>query len=159
MRLARDFRILRTGREIPEWYAVFRRWVYGLSFLSLLFLVIESGLRWQPPFLVSLFSASLDYVVLIAFTADALLTFYFTFPKRDYLRENWLDSVLLVSIFLNIVSLRAGAGFVVLRNVVVLFKVFTRTRKFSNLVRRIRFNAPRAVAFSFAVAMVRKARD
>jgi len=154
MRLSRDFRILRTGREIPEWYSVFRKWVYGLSFLSLVFLVIESGLRWQLPFIVSLLSASLDYVVLIAFVADALLTFYFTFPKRDYLRENWLDSLLLFSIFLKIVSLRAGAGFVVLRNVVVLVKVFTRTRKFSNLVRRIRFNAPRAVAFSFAGAIL-----
>jgi hypothetical protein len=146
MRQFRCFRIIRTGREIPGWVPTFRRWVYGLSFVSLVFLVVESGLRWQLPFSLVAFSASLDYLVLIAFVADAVLTFYFTFPKRIYLRENWLDSLLVLSILLNVVSLRAGAGFVVLRNIVVLVKVFTRTRKFSNLIRRIRFNAARTVA-------------
>lgn len=154
MRPWRYFRIIRTGREIPEWVPIFRKWVYGLSFFSLLFLVIESGLRWELPLSFAVFSAALDYIVLIAFVADALLTFYLTFPKRIYLRENWLDSLLILTILLNLVTLRAGTGFIVLRNIVVLIKVFTRTRKFSNLIRRIRFNAARAVALSFAGAIL-----
>jgi trk system potassium uptake protein TrkH len=148
--LWRGFRILKTGRETPDWLSLFRRWVYGLSFFSLLFTIVESGLRWQLPRILSVFSAVLEYAVLLSFLSDALLTFYFTFPRKDYFRENWLDSLVLLSIFLNVVSLRAGAGFIVLRNVVVLVRVFTRTRKFSHLVRRVRINAPRAVALSFA---------
>ncbi len=150
MILWKGFRILRIGRETPDWLGLFRKWVYGLSFFSLFFIILESGLRWRLPLILSVFSAVLEYAVLLSFLADALLTFYFTFPKRDYIRENWLDSLVLISIFLNIVTLRAGAGFIVLRNVVVLVKVFTRTRKFSHLVRRIRINAARAVALSFA---------
>ncbi len=150
MRLWKGFRILRSGKEPPSWVVRYRKYVYGFSLLALLFIVLESGLRWQLPPFLSVISVATDYGVFITFLLDAILTFYFTYPKTTYFRRNWLDVLVFFPLVLSLISLRVGAGLIIVRHLVVLIQVFTRTRKFANLLRGIRLNAARVVVLSFA---------
>ena len=150
MRFWKGFRILRSGKAPPTWVGRYRRYVYAFSLLALLFIILESGLRWQlPPFLV-LVSVATDYGVFFTFLLDAILTFYFTYPKVNYFRRNWFDLLVFFPLVLSLISIRVGAGLIVVRHLVVLIQVFTRTRKFANLLRGIRLNAARVVVLSFA---------
>ncbi|UCG31482.1 MAG: Trk family potassium uptake protein [candidate division WOR-3 bacterium] len=99
-------------------------------------------------------SSILDYIVFAAYLFDALLNFYYTFPKKNYLQKNWLDLLVFVPFVLNIVTPRAGVGIIVIRNIAVIVKAFTRTRKFSNLVRGVRFNTTQVIALSFLGAIL-----
>lgn len=116
---------------------------------ALLFIILESGLRWKLPAAISIISLIVDYVIFITFLLDAFFTFYFTFPKFNYLKSNWLDLLVFIPLILNLVTLRAGAGLIIVRHIIVMIKVFTRTRKFANFLRGIRLNTPQVVALSF----------
>lgn len=150
MRLWKNARVLKTGGEIPVWISRYRRWVYVLALAALLFLIIQSGLKWQLPSALRLVSTIVDYAVFFSFLLDAVLTFLYTFPKSRYLRENWLDFLVLTPVFSNLISIEAGAGLVIIRYILIIIKLFTRTRKFSKLLRGIRLNTAQIVAFSFS---------
>ena len=152
--LWRQSRVIKKGQDIPSWIPQFRRWVFGLAFLALGFLVFESGMRWQLPPFLRIVSSVLDYLVFAAFLTDAVLTFFYTYPKTRYFRTNWMDFFVFIPLILNQVSLRAGAGLIVLRNIIVIVKVFTRSRKFTNLIRGVRLNTAQIVVISFAVTIL-----
>lgn len=150
----RKSRIVKTGKTAPSWIHRFRKWVYGLALLALVFLIFESGLRWHLPPFLAVFSLILDYGVLAAFVTDAWLTLYYTIPKKNYLKNNWMDFLVLAPLLLHVVSVRTSTGLIVIRNFIVVIKGFTRTRKFSKVIRRIRLNTPQIVAISFAIAIL-----
>ena len=139
---------------MPSWVHPFRAAVYLLAFIALLFIIIESGLRWRLPAWLHIFSLVLDYIVFAAFLADAVLTFLYTFPRIRYFRSNWMDILVLVPPMFNVISIRAGAGLIVVRNVMILIKLFSRSRKLSRLLRRVRLNTPRIVALSFLLTIL-----
>ena len=145
----RTSRVIRTSKPIPSWVGAFRKWVYGLAFVALVFLILESGLRWQLPSPLNILSLMIDYLVFIAFFWDACLTFYFMYPRSRFLKTNWMDLLVFAPILLNVVSIRTGAGLVVVRNIIILIKVFTRSRKFSNFLRGVRLNTAQIVVLSF----------
>ncbi len=147
-------RVLKTGRHAPPWIKPFRNTVYGLSFVALLFLVLESGLQWQLPRWLQIASTILDYLVFIAFLIDAGLTFAYTFPRIRYFKTNWMDILVFLPLVLNIISIQTGAGLIVVRNIIVIASLFTRSRKFSRVLRRIRLNTPRIVALSFMTTIL-----
>jgi trk system potassium uptake protein TrkH len=142
-------RVLKTGQQAPRWISTFKKTVYIISFLALFFIIIQSGLRWRLPFLLTVFVAILDYVVLVLYLADAGLNFYLTFPKRNYFRKYWLDVIVFIPLTLTIATPRAGIGFIVARHIIILAQTFTRTRKFSNLLHNVRLNTTQMVALSF----------
>ena len=132
----RTTRLVKTARELPSWLPRFRRWVYGLAFVALLFLILESGLQYRLPPVLTSISAAIDYLVFVIFLVDACLTFYFTLPRIRYFKTNWMDFLVFIPLALNVVTIGTGAGLIVIRNVLILAKVFTRSRKFSNGVDR-----------------------
>ena len=142
-------RILKTGTRQPDWVATYKKVVYGLTFSALFLIIIESGLRWRLPIVLGVMSSILDYVVFIAYAVDAVLNFYYTYPKKHYLRRNWLDLLVFVPFVLSIVTARGGVGIIAVRNVAVLIKAFTRTRKFASLLRGVRLRTPQVIALSF----------
>jgi len=146
----RRTRILKSAKVSPPWIPKYRRWVYGLSFIALLFLIIESGLRWNLPAVIHALSLFLDYVVFFAFLFDSLITFYYTFPKSSYFKKNWLDILVFAPILLRGVSIQTGTGLIIIRYVIVLIKVFTRTRKFTNVLRGVRLNTAQTIVISFS---------
>jgi trk system potassium uptake protein TrkH len=146
-------RTLKTGTKTPDWVFTYKRVVYGLTFSALFLISVESGLRWRLPTFLSIASSILDYIVFAAYLFDALLNFYYTFPKKQYLQRNWLDLLVFGPFLLNIVTARSGVGIIVIRNLAVIIKTFTRTRKFSNLVRGVRLNTTQVVALSFLGAI------
>ncbi len=148
------FRILKKGGAIPAWVSQYRKIIYGLSFAGLLFLIIQSGLNWQLPGSLRIFSSILDYLIFITYLSDAVLNFYYTYPKRDYIKNNWLDILVFMPIILNIVTTNAGVGFIVIRNIVIIIKTFTRTRKFANVIKGIRLNTAQIVLISFGGAIL-----
>lgn len=141
--------MIRTGKEVPSWIAYYQRWVYALALLALLFLIVESGLRWQLPRFLRIFSSILDYTVFLCFFVDTGLTFYHTYPKSKYFKNNWLDILVFAPLVLRLISLRSGTSLVMIRYFLVLAKAFTRTRKFSNLLHDVRLNTAQIVAISF----------
>ncbi len=147
-------RTIKTGTKTPDWVLKYKKYVYGVTFFALFLIIIQSGLRWQLPTVLAVASTILDYLVFVAYLFDALLNFYYTFPKKHYLQRNWLDLLVFVPFILNIVTPRAGVGIIVIRNVAVIVKAFTRTRKFSNLVRGVRFNTTQVIALSFLGAIL-----
>jgi trk system potassium uptake protein TrkH len=147
-------RTIKTGTKTPDWVFKYKKYVYGVTFLALFLIIIQSGLRWQLPTVLAAASTILDYVVFAAYLFDALLNFYYTFPKKHYLQRNWLDLLVFVPFVLNIVTPRAGVGIIVIRNIAVIVKAFTRTRKFSSLVRGVRFNTTQVIALSFLGAIL-----
>jgi len=142
-------RTLKTGTKTPNWVFTYKRVVYGLTFFALFLIIIQSGLRWRLPTFLSIASFILDYIVFATYLFDALLNFYYTFPKKKYLQKNWLDLLVFGPFLLNIVTARSGVGIIVIRNLAVIIQTFTRTRKFSNLVRGVRLNTTQVVALSF----------
>ncbi|UCF69762.1 MAG: hypothetical protein JSW49_06030 [candidate division WOR-3 bacterium] len=146
-------RTLKTGTKTPDWVFTYKKVIYGLTFFALFLIIVQSGLRWRLPAFLSIASSVLDYIVFVTYLFDALLNFYYTFPKRQYLQKNWLDLLVFVPFILNIVTARAGVGIIVIRNLAVIIKTFTRTRKFSNLVRGVRLNTTQVVALSFLGAI------
>ncbi len=150
----RKTRVLKTSGEIPGWIHKYRRSVHILALLTLLFIIFQSGLKWQLPRILHLISVCIDYTVFGCFLLDAVLTFLYTFPKTRYLRENWLDFLVFTPVLLNLISIQAGAGLVIVRYVLIIIKLFTRSRKFSNLLRGIRLNTAQIVVFSFAVTIL-----
>jgi len=154
LRLHSQTRILKTGRELPYWLPKFRKWVYGLAFVALLFLIIESGMQYRLPRFLSIISTFLDYLVFLVFFTDAGLTFYFTIPRRRYLKTNWMDLFVFLPLLLNMITFRAGTGLIVIRNLLVLAKVFTRSRKFSNVLKGIRLNTAQIIAISFFLTIL-----
>jgi len=147
-------RTLKTGTKQPEWVQSYKRVVYGLTFFALFLIIIQSGLRWQLPRFLSVVSFILDYVVFLAYLFDALLNFYYTYPKKFYVRRNWLDLLVFVPFLLSIVTARGGVGIIAIRNVAILVKTFTRTRKFTNLLRGVRLRTPQVIALSFVGAIL-----
>jgi len=147
-------RVLKTGQETPPWVPPFKKTVYALSFLALFFIIIQSGLRWQLPDFLTIFIIILDYIVFVSYLADAGLNFYFTFPKRLYVRQYWLDILVLIPLILTITAPQAGIGFIIIRHIVILIQAFTRTRKFSNLLRNVRLNTAQIVALSFLATII-----
>ena len=147
-------RVIKSSKEIPRWVNIYRRWVYGLALMALILLIVESGLRWQLPASLRIFSRFIDYGVFLTFLFDAAITFYYTVPKRNYIRSNWLDLMVFLPFILNIITVRAGTGFIVLRNFLVLIKVFTRTRKFTRILRGIRLNTAQIITISFAAVIL-----
>lgn len=154
MKWSHIFKVLKTGKEIPRWVPIFKKVVYGISFLALFFIILQSGLRWQLPAPLRIFSFFLDYIVFVSYLADAVLNFHLTFPKKDYFRKNWLDVLVFVPFLLSLLSPRSGVGLIVIRHSVILIQAFTRTRKFSNLMRNIRFNTAQIVALSFVATIL-----
>ena len=147
-------RTIKTGTKTPNWVLTYKKYVYGVTFLALFLIIIQSGLRWQLPTVLEVASSILDYIVFLAYLFDALLNFYYTYPKKHYLQRNWLDLMVFVPFVLNIVTPRAGVGIIVIRNIAVIVKAFTRTRKFSNLVRGVRLNTTQVIALSFLGAIL-----
>ncbi len=143
------YRILKTGQQPPHWISPFKKAVYIISFVALFFIIIQSGLRWRLPPVLTAFAILLDYIVFASYLADACLNFYFIFPKRSYFRKYWLDVLVFIPLILTITTPRAGIGFIVIRHIVILIQAFTRTRKFSNLLRNVRLNTAQIVALSF----------
>jgi trk system potassium uptake protein TrkH len=143
------FRVLKTGTPAPPWVKKFKKYVYGVSFLALFFVILQSGLRWHLPRLLVAFTIILDYSVFILYIIDAALNFYFTYPKKSYFLRNWLDVLVFIPFILSIATPRSGVGLIVIRHIVVLIQTFTRTRKFSHLLRGIRFNTAQIIALSF----------
>ncbi len=154
MKLWLNLRTIKTGTKTPDWVFRYKRIVYALTFLALALIIVQSGLRWQLPAYFAVASAILDNIVFIAYLVDAFLNFYYTHPKKDYLRKNWLDLIVFVPFVLNVVSARAGVGIIVLRNVAVIFQTFSRTRKFSKLVHGVRLRTPQVIALSFVGAIL-----
>lgn len=150
----RRTRIIKTGRALPPWLPQFRKWVYGLAFIALLFLIIESGMQYRLPRALTLLSITLDYLVFLVFLTDACLTFYFTLPRTHYFRTNWMDLFVFLPLLLNVVTIRTGAGLIVIRNLIILVKVFTRSRKFSNILHGVRLNTAQIVAISFLATIL-----
>lgn len=150
----RRTRIIKTGKALPPWLPQFRKWVYGLAFIALVFLIIESGMQYRLPRALTLLSVTLDYLVFLVFLTDACLTFYFTLPRTHYFRTNWMDLFVFLPLLLNVVTFRAGAGLIVIRNLIILAKVFTRSKKFSNLLHGIRLNTAQIVAISFLATIL-----
>jgi trk system potassium uptake protein TrkH len=146
--------VLKTGKKVPGWVPRFKKIVYAVSFLALFFIIIQSGLRWRLPELLVVMVTILDYIVFVSYCADAGLNFYFTFPKRDYLRTYWLDILVFIPLILTITSPRAGIGFIVIRHIIILVQAFSRTRKFSNLLRNVRLNTAQIVALSFLATIL-----
>jgi len=147
-------KVLKTSRQIPDWLVQFRYGVYGLAFIALVFLVLESGLQYPlPPFLI-VFAVILDYTVLFVFLADACLTFYFTVPRFVYFKTRWMDILVLVPLMLNVVSIKTGIGLIVIRNLLILARQFTRSPRFSGLIQGIRLNTAQIVAISFLVTIL-----
>ena len=145
-----SLRTLKTGTKQPDWVDTYKKVVYGLTFLALFLIIIESGLRWRLPIVLAVMSSILDYVVFLAYLLDAILNFYYTYPKKHYLRKNWLDLLVFVPFLLSIVTARGGVGLIAVRNVAVLIKTFTRTRKFASLLHGVRLRTPQVIALSFA---------
>jgi trk system potassium uptake protein TrkH len=147
-------RTIKTGTKTPNWVLRYKRYVYGVTFAALFFIVMQSGLRWRLPPFLTIASYILDYIVFASYLFDALLTFYYTFPKKNYVRRNWLDVLVFVPFVLNIVTPRTGVALILIRNIAVIIKAFTRTRKFSNLLRGVRLNTTQVLALSFLVAIL-----
>jgi len=149
MRFWQWYRTLKTGRPVPPWVPVYKKLVYGISFLALALIIVQSGLQWKLPLFLTVLSRVLDYLVFLSYLGDALLNFYFTYPKRDYFKKNWLDVLVFAPFLLLIVSPRSGIGLIIIRHIIVLIQTFTRTRKFANLIRGVRLNTAQVVAISF----------
>ena len=145
---------MKTGTKEPEWLDTYKRVVYGLTFFALFLIIIESGLRWRLPAFLMVTSSLLDYLVFVAYVVDAVLNFYYTFPKRHYLRKNWLDLLVFLPFILSIVTARGGVGIIAIRNIAVLLKTFTRTRKFAKLLRGVRLRTPQVIALSFVATIL-----
>ncbi len=141
--------MIRSAREIPEWFPVFKRLVFGSALGALIFLIFQAGLRWTLPPALSLISIIVDYLVFALFLADVVFSFYYTFPKSKYFKAYWLDVVVFLPIILQMIPLQSGVGLIIMRHVLVLIKVFTRTRKFSKVLRGVRLNTAQIVALSF----------
>lgn len=146
--------VLKTGQVVPSWILFFKKIVYALSFFALFFIIIQSGLRWQLPTFLAVIVRILDYIVFASYLADAILNFYFTFPKRLYFRRHWLDIFVFIPLILLIAAPRAGIGLIIIRHIIILVQAFTRTRKFSNLLRNVRLNTAQIVALSFLGTIV-----
>lgn len=142
-------RTLKTGTKQPAWLATYKKVVYGLTFFALFLIIIESGLRWRLPTVLLVMSSVLDYVVFLAYLLDAVLNFYYTYPKKHYLRKNWLDLLVFIPFLLSIVTTRGGVGIIAVRNFAILIKTFTRTRKFASVLRGVRLRTPQVIALSF----------
>ena len=108
--LLRKTRILKTSSEIPGWIRIYRRSVHLLALITLLFIIFQSGLKWQLPEFLHLISILIDYLVFFCFLLDSVLTFIYTFPKSRYLKENWLDFLVFAPVLLNLITIQAGAG-------------------------------------------------
>jgi trk system potassium uptake protein TrkH len=154
MKLWLTLRTLKTGTKQPDWLDTYKKVIYGLTFFALFLIIIESGLRWRLPTVLVVMSSILDYVVFLAYLVDAALNFYYTYPKKHYLRKNWLDLLVFIPFLLSIVTARGGVGIIAVRNVAVLIKTFTRTRKFASLLRGVRLRTPQVVALSFVVTIL-----
>jgi len=146
-------RIIKSGKEIPDWIEPFRRWVFGSALIALIFIIFEAGLRWQFPPFVSWIFVTIDYLVFGLFTADMILTFLYTYPKSHFFRNNWLDLLVFLPVMLRLVPIQSGVGLIIIRHLLVLIKIFTRTRKFSNILRGIRLNTAQIVALSFIITI------
>jgi len=154
IRLHQKAKVVKTARILPPWLPRFRKWLYGLAFVALLFLIVESGMQYRLPPVLVVISTAIDYLVFGLFLFDACLTFYFSLPRIRYFQTNWMDFLVFLPLVLNVVTIRTGVGLIVIRNLLILAKVFTRSRKFSNLVHGVRLNTAQIVAMSFLATIL-----
>jgi len=146
-------RVVKTTKSPPLWIGAFRHWVYGFALLSLFFIIFESGMQWRLPSFIRTISLIVDYIVILLFILDAFLTFYYSVPKQDYFRKNWMDILVLLPIVMHLIPVRTITGLVIFRYFIVLFKIFTRSRKFSGILRKIRLNTAQIIAISFIITI------
>lgn len=142
-------RVIKKAIQLPSWIPKFRWYVYGSAALALLFLIVESGMHWQLPRPLLIASKILDYTVFVLFLLDAGIVFYYTYPRIQYFKTNWMDFFVILPMIFSALPVQASAGLVIIRHVIVLIKLFSRSRKLSKLLTGVRLNTARIVVLSF----------
>lgn len=149
IRIHTQSRVIKKSVGHPDWIIKFRWVVYGTALLALLFLIFESGMHWQLPRYLSIIARIIDNLVFILFVLDAGIVFYYTYPKINYFKANWMDFLVFLPILFRALPVEASAGLVILRHFIVLIKLFSRSRKLTKLLTGVRLNTARIVVLSF----------
>lgn len=149
-----EIHVLKKGDAVPRWVAPFKKMVYGLAFVALIFIIIEAGMQWQLSLPLKIISFIISILVFVFFLADIAVTFYFTVPRQSFFKNNYFDLIILLPFMFNIISLQAGAGLIILRHVFHLIGLFSRSSKFSKVLRNVTLNTAQIVAISFIVTIL-----
>lgn len=154
LRFQRQSRVLKSTKVQPAWIRKYRTGVYVLALIALGFIIVEAGLRWQMPPVLQRISIITDLLVFISFTFDSTLSWYYMTPRRNYLKENFLDIIVFLPFVLQMISMQTGAGLVIIRYFIVFIKMFSRTRKFTKLLQGIRLNTAQIIVLSFMTTIL-----
>jgi len=147
-------RVLRTTKPTPPWVKRFRILMYLFSIPALAILILEAGLRYQLPLPLPFLARFIEHFVIISFILNIPITIRFTIPRTKYIKNHWLDLLILVSIASNTVPVQAATGLIIIRHLIILLKIFFQTNKFINLLRGIRLNTAQIIAFSFILTIL-----
>lgn len=155
MRLLRRVRVIRTRRELPSWVERFRWVVTGLCLAALILIILKSGYR-LPFSRTTFWSGAIhlfNLLVLLVFTFDVIINFIHSPSLPQYFRQRWFDLAVYMPIVIALFAGGSGITFVVLRQAIVVTQAFTRSRRFSGLLERLRIRPVLLMALSF-VSMI-----
>ena len=129
IQLFKSSKVVRTDRPLPDWILTFRRWMYTFTAIGLALLIMQSGLRWSLPPFVQQTERIIDFLIYATFLINIVINVYYTVPRSRYLPENYLDLIVLIPILFTPFTIKAGIGAIIIRHILSLLKVFTRSRK------------------------------
>jgi len=125
--------------------------VTGLCLAALVLIVLKSGYRL--PFTRTPFWSGAIHVfnlfVLLVFTFDVIVNFVHSSSLPHYFRQRWFDLAVYVPVVTALFAGGSGVTFVVLRQAVVVTQAFTRSRRYSGLLERLRVRPVLLMALSF----------
>lgn len=97
---------------------------------------------------------SIDTIILYVFITEVILRFLIAPVKEDYFKRNWMDFIVFIPFIQLIQGVRTARIFVVIRQVVVLLKIFTRTKRLQRLISLLGLKPIQLLVVSFLMTIL-----
>ncbi len=123
-----------------------------VALLSILVLVLQWGVKLGEQY-QDLFN-KIDTAVLIIFLAKVILQFIFFPSKKNYFKEYWMDLIVLIPIFYYTQGLKTACLFLVVRQIIVVFRFFFRIKILERLISLLGLKPAQLLVGSFLLVIL-----
>lgn len=118
--------------------------------LGLMALIMQWGYNLQLSPLLKAILVLIDYLIVAVFLAEVGFHYIFAVSKRQHLRNNILDIIVIAPFLLSLISIHTAAQLVIVRQAAVTVRAVSRARQAQRLLTYLHVNPAQMLGISFA---------
>lgn len=131
----------------------FMDWVIGIvAAASFLILLLQWGLQLGDTYR-EIFN-KIDVIVLFVFLFDIIIRFIAAPQKKGYFKNHWMDLIVFIPFIQYVQGIRTARVFVVIRQIIVLFALISRTKRLQKLISLLGLKPAQMLVVSFMMTIL-----